>query len=121
MTSIISVRLGQNAVLIGLESTATHFADGSVTEADHAAQPGQAKTAASIGYSSAEAMNREHDLAHSLLAHWLGLDYSPTLHAVANGQRSAIWEAEESAVLALQRFARAAGVDLVKRAAEIGT
>lgn len=116
------IRLGQNDIVISDgHYTVTRFADGSMAHANHEAQPGQTERAAELDYPSAEAMNREHDLAHSLLAHWLGLDYSPTLHAVANGQRSAIWEAEESAVLALQRFARAAGVDLVKRAQECST
>lgn len=118
--TITRLTIGQNDIDIGPASTLTRFADGSTAYADHAAQPGQAERAAEIGYPSAEAMNREHDLTHSLLAHWLGLDYSPTLYAVANGQRSAIWQAEESAVLAIQQFARAAGVDLVKLARETG-
>lgn len=119
MTKTVHIRLGRTEILIGPGFTTTNFADISTAYADHTAQSGQAERAAEIGYPSAEAMNREHDVAHSLLAHWLGLDYSPTLYAIANGQRSAIWQEEESAVMALQRFARAAGVDLVKRAREI--
>jgi hypothetical protein len=119
--TITGFTIGQNYIISGSTRTITRFADGSIAYADHAVQPGQAERAAEIGYPSAEAMNREHNLTHSLLAHWLGLDYSPTLHAVANGQRSAIWQAEESAVLAIQQFARAAGVDLVKLARECVT
>lgn len=63
-------------------------------------------------------MNREHDLTHSLLARALGLPHSPTLHDVAHGRAASDLHAiEEEAVLALQRFARAAGVDLVATAA----
>lgn len=114
------IRLGQNQIQITGGMTITYFADGCAAYGDHEAQPGQAERAAELGYPSAEAMNREHDLTHSLLAYWLGLDYSPTLHAIANNEQSAIWQAEEAAVLALQQFARAAGVDLIKRALEVG-
>jgi len=105
--------LGQTTVVVTRNTTTTYFADSTALTAVHDEQPGQAERAAQLGYATAEDMNREHDLAHSLLAHWLGLDYSPTLFAVAHGQTSPLWEAEESAVLAIQRFARAAGVDLL--------
>lgn len=95
--------------------TLTRFPCGAELVASHAVQDGQAETAARCGYESAEALNREHDLTHSLLAHWLGLPWSPTLHDVAIGVRvNELHFVEEDAVLAVQRFARAMGVDLVK-------
>lgn len=89
--------------------------------AEHEEQPGQAETAAGLRYPDAQSMNRDHDLMHSLLAHWLGLPASPTLIQVADGQfGSDIAAAEEAAVLAVQRFANLAGVDLQAVAARAG-
>lgn len=79
--------------------------------------PYQAASAKALGYGDDLARaSREHELAHSLLAVLLGLPESPTLHGVARGRHWQHWRAEEAAALALQRFARMAGVDLVARA-----
>lgn len=59
-------------------------------------------------------MSRAHEVTHSLLAHWLGLPESPTMRGVADGSYWPEWEAEEAAVLGVQRFARMAGVDLLQ-------
>lgn len=60
----------------------------------------------------------DHEVLHSALAAWLGLSESPTLGRVARGQGdSDLTGMEEDAVLALQRFANAAGVDLLARLA----
>lgn len=81
--------------------------------------------AVSLGYGDDTAcMSREHELGHALLARLLGLPYSPTLyglalHADAQGPYWPSWRTEEASVLALQRYARAAGVDLVARAVEM--
>jgi hypothetical protein len=78
--------------------------------------------ARSLGYrDDTAAMSREHEAAHHLMARLLGLPYSPTmygiaLHAAAEGPYWPAWRDEECAVLALQRFARSAGVDLAERA-----
>jgi hypothetical protein len=69
-----------------------------------------------MGYPSAEAMNAEHDLTHSLLAQWLGASSSPTLSAQAHGSVYPWWWREEEAVLAVQRLAVTWGVALVSRA-----
>lgn len=61
--------------------------------------------AESLGYGSATAlMSREHEILHALLAHWTGQWTSPTLLAVARGEQWEHWEAEEAAVLAIQRY-----------------
>lgn len=58
----------------------------------------------------------EHEVTHSALAAWLGLPESPTLGRVARGQGDSVLTGlEEDAVLALQRFANAAGVNLLGR------
>jgi hypothetical protein len=112
-----SIALGAVAVEIHDGWTVTRFSDGQEVHALHGEQPGQADLAVRLGYRAAAAMNREHDLGHSILAHALRLPHSPTLHDVAHGRPATDLHAiEEEAVLALQRFARAAGVDLVAAA-----
>jgi hypothetical protein len=67
-----------------------------------------------LGYGADTAlMSREHELMHHLIAHWLGLPLSPTLAAVASGSVDDDWRLEEAAVLAIQAFARAKGINLV--------
>jgi hypothetical protein len=72
-----------------------------------------------LGYGDDTAlMSREHELAHTMLAGWLGLPYSPTLQGVATGDTWPHWHLEEAAVLALQAYARALGVSIVDLAKE---
>lgn len=72
-----------------------------------------AATARRLGYLDVEMLNRDHDLVHSLLAHWLGMPCSPALQAAASGARDTeLTGAEEDAVMAIQRFANLAGIDL---------
>ena len=98
--------------------TTTTFADGSSVTARHddIHGVGQVRRARRLGYPSAEAMNIDHDPTHSLLAHWLGHPYSPTLYAQAHGAQDPWWWLEEHAVFAVQRLAVAWGVDLLARA-----
>jgi hypothetical protein len=78
--------------------------------------------AVSLGYGGDTArMSREHELGHALLAHLLGLPCSPTMRGIALRETGVgpfwpAWRDEEACVLALQRYARSAGVDLVARA-----
>jgi hypothetical protein len=112
-------RLGDVTVAIEDGRTLTAFGDGRYLVADHHEQDGQAETAAALGM-TVEEMNRSHDLAHSLISFWLGLRFSPTLHDVACDRKANhIHDLEEDAVKALQRFAKAMGVDLVKVAERI--
>jgi hypothetical protein len=62
------------------------------------------------------AMSRDHEAAHAALAHLIGLPCSPVLSTVAGVPVGDIvrHQLEEDAVLALQRWARAVGVDLVE-------
>jgi hypothetical protein len=109
------VYLGAVSIECDEAFTVTRFGDGRSVVADHAEQPGQAATAADMGI-SVEEMNRGHDLTHSLLAFWLGLPHSPTLHGVATGHHYEHHAIEEAAVLAVQLWAKVAGVDLIKTA-----
>jgi hypothetical protein len=108
-----SFRFGEVTVDILSGLTITTLADGSKVPADHAEQPGQAEIAVAHGYDSAEELNRDHDLAHSLLSHMIGLEASPTLAGVTAGKHFKYWQVEEAAVLALQAFCKVAGVDLM--------
>lgn len=74
-------------------------------------------TAGHLGYGEDTArMCAEHEAAHTAICAWLGLAESPTLRQVAHGRPDTfISGVEEDVVLALQRFARAAGVDLLQR------
>lgn len=112
MTSALLATIGATTVTITPEHTITRFADGTAVHAAHEdiAHVGQAVTAQQLGYPDVRSMNQEHDLYHTLLAHWLGLSASPTLRAVADGTPYAQWAAEEQAVLALQHWAQTVGV-----------
>lgn len=72
-------------------------------------------TARRLGYGAdVVRLNIEHELTHTLLAHWLGLRCSPTFCRVAHGDHdpSDLTRIEECAVLAVQAYAVALGVDL---------
>jgi hypothetical protein len=102
--------------------TTTLFGDGSFVKAwpgdsaedrARAVSLGYAKDDAALSWDHLVAMSRDHEIGHALLAHWLGLPHSPTLTGVASGRYWPHWQAEEAVVLALQRYARLAGVDLM--------
>jgi hypothetical protein len=103
--------------------TSTRFADGTELHAAHtntgAVGDLQTRLAHQLGYPDMQSMNREHDIAHHLLALWLGLPYSLTLHAAATGHVYAHAEVEEAAVMALVRLMRVLGLavmDVARRA-----
>jgi hypothetical protein len=95
--------------------TVTRLADGAEIPARAQEDNAYIERALLLGYGTdTAAMSREHEVCHSLLAAWLGLPESPTLRGVADGSFWPHWHLEEAAVLAIQAFARAAGVDLVE-------
>jgi hypothetical protein len=70
--------------------------------------------AAELGYGDdVDAMSREHEIAHHVLASVLGQPHSHTMWAVAHGTKDISGAAEEAAVMALQRFARKRRANLV--------
>lgn len=78
--------------------------------------PSYRKTARRLGYDSALAMCQDHDCLHALLCDWLGLGDSFSLRCAA-GLRAEdeLSAAEETAVLAVQRFMRLSGAALPSR------
>ena len=113
-------RFGEVTVDITKGLTLTRLPDGAIVPAEHREQPGQADIAEGLGYPNAVAMNEQHDLLHSLIAHWLGMDASPTLKGVASGKHYPHWREEENAVFAIAAYANAAGVDLMEVARKWG-
>lgn len=67
-----------------------------------------------LGYSwDFNKFSRDNAVAHILLAQWLGMPHSPALMCRAGGGSYALHTAEVAAVYSLQRYAHAAGIDLV--------
>jgi hypothetical protein len=68
-----------------------------------------------MGYPNAAAMVLEHDLTHAALEAWLGMPSAVMLRLRGLAPLDVVREnAEEEAVLALQRYMRVVGVDLVE-------
>lgn len=96
------------------------FPDGKELSAVHAPQAGQEDTARELGFANAADMNRTHDLAHCIFAYQMGLPQSGSLYSAAcRVKPTDVNWLEEAAVLAMQAFARAQGVDLVYIARKI--
>lgn len=70
------------------------------------------------GYEDVHTFSRDHEILHSLLAHWSGPKPSPALKWVALGcgpigaQERAVHAAEESVVLALQAYFKRVGMSV---------
>lgn len=109
-------RIGGCEVVRGPSWVVTRFPDGTEVHAHpDTADPSQPPRATSLGYPDVEAMTRDHDALHTLVAvAALGLDRSPVLYGVATGDYAARHqvELEERLVLLLQRVAQV-GIDAV--------
>lgn len=114
------IRIGQTEIEFRGDLTVSHLPGGLEVVAAPQDDPEYLGRAASLGYGiDTLAMSRAHEVGHSLLAHWLGLPESPTLRGVASGNYWEHWHSEECAVMAIQKMANMAGVDLIQRAKEI--
>ena len=111
-------RLGSATIHHGEGQTVTVLSDGRETRANWMVQDGRAATAEQYGI-PLDRLNRDHDLAHAILAAVLGLPESPTLAGVASGHYWPAWFREEAAVLAFCGYAAAAGVDMEQVAARL--
>lgn len=86
----VTVALGDSVVTIGQRFVVTRFEDGTEIHAWSVYDETSMKTARDLGYQGTDeevidAMTREHDLTHTVLAVARGLRYSPTLWRVAHG------------------------------------
>jgi len=101
--------------------TVTRYDVGEVPACAQDSEEYQARAQA-LGYGTdTPRMSRDHELTHHMLAAMLGLPHSPTLYGVASKQVYPDWMLEESAVLGIQAFARANGVDLTTLAIRMTT
>ena len=112
------IKVGKNYVIMRDGYCLTVFSDGKKLTSHFAEQEGQRETAKRLGFNSVWEMNQTHDLTHSILANWFKLKHSPTLYGLASkeGTSKEIWNREEEAVLALQAYAKALGIDLIRLA-----
>lgn len=118
---MIPLRFGDVHVRLYKGATVTIFPDGKVLMGFHREGLGQAETAQRLGYGSdVEGMNRDHDIAHCIFAYQMGLPYSGSLYSAARYVKPTSENfLEESAVLAMQAFAKSQGVDLILIARKI--
>lgn len=115
MTTRQSIRIGRTIVKMDGHLVETTLYDGGVVYAIPHDTEGYREKAERLGYGDdIGRMCRDHELVHVLLAEALGLRESPVMRKLASGQPdSAVLGYEEDAVLAIQRFATAAGVNVV--------
>lgn len=112
------IRIGTVTVEIDKAHVVSTLADGARVEAEPHDTAEYAATAEATGYGKDVAgLNRDHELTHHVLANALGLAESPVMRAVANGtwqdDPHGLLKLEEDAAMAVQRLARAWGVDLI--------
>lgn len=117
MTLPTTLRFGGTTVEVWSDCTRVTLPSGGTVVG--APQDNDAYRAAALrlGYGAdTAAMSREHEVGHAALCHFLGLPCSPVMSTVAGepvGDVVTHW-LEEEAVMAVQRLARAVGVDLVE-------
>ena len=111
-----SLQFGSTIIEVYPDSTRICFADGSTVPGAPEDTAEYRATAQRHGYGDDTLkLCQEHELMHIALCHWLGID-SPTMTLLRRGDDDRLHELnrlEETAVLAVQHFARIAGIDLV--------
>ena len=107
-----TIRFGDTLVTVHDFGTVITFADGLQVDGNPEDTDPYRATAARYGYGSDTlALCKDHEIMHIALAHWLRIE-SPTMRQRDDMD---LRELEEAAVLAVQQYARAAGVDLIQR------
>lgn len=116
MSEPLLLRFGPTTVEVWPDHTRIVFDDGSTVPGAPEDTDAYRDTAARYGYGNDTLqLCKDHEVMHIALCHWLGID-SPTMEIMrTGGAASRLNGLEETAVLAVQHFARAAGVDLVAR------
>lgn len=104
-------KLGLTIVTVYDGYTDTLFYDGKHCTALHEVRAEHFQTAFDFDI-PAELMNKDHDLAHSVLAAMLGQEYSQTLWHIAHGSEYDGWATEERAVLSLQAYCYKEGITI---------
>jgi|SRR4051812_39079703 hypothetical protein len=113
---VIAITFGDSTIWIYSTGTSIQFADGRVVAGEPEDTDDYRATALRYGYGEDTlALCIDHEIMHLALNDWLGLPDSPTMHAVRHDrldENHDLRRLEEAAVLAVQQYARAAGVDL---------
>jgi hypothetical protein len=121
MQPFVSLAFGDTIVQVYPDSTCITFDDGSSVPGAPENTDSYRTTALNHGYGhDTLRLCQEHEVMHIALCHWLGID-SPTMTLLRHGDDANLHllnGLEEAAVLAVQHFARVAGVDLVARMKE---
>jgi hypothetical protein len=100
-------RIGDATVTIGESYVVTRYDDGTEVHAHPDGTDEQTHIARALGYGDdVAAMNRHHDLLHTLIAHARGWPVSKTLHGVAHGSYAPreISDDEERIVMLVARL-----------------
>lgn len=113
MGYVKTYRVGKAEVDVFEKGTRTRFPDGQEvmawTETGEKFDE-QLANARALGYGDdVDAMNRDHDLCHNLLAQALGDDYCPVLYGVATKKYvdAPLYKQRESIVFLMQKLMRA--------------
>jgi hypothetical protein len=113
-----TIAIGPTTISIFPTSTLISFADGRTVAGQPEDTAAYRATAFQHGYDEDTLrMWIDHEIIHIALAHWLGLADSPTMKAVRYDRLEddhSLRQLEEIAVLAVQQYARAAGLDLLR-------
>jgi hypothetical protein len=114
---VTQLHFGDATVHVLADSTVITFDDGSIIPGAPEDTDAYRATALRYGYGADTLqMCKDHELMHIALCHWLGIE-SPTMRLLrsdGDDRSKSLNRLEEAAVLAVQQFARAAGVDLVR-------
>lgn len=113
--------IGTCSVRVDGTSTCVTLPDGSEVHGEPHDTDEYRQTARRLGYGDdVGQLNVEHESCHAVLSHWLGLSESPVMRAVADGAEFGELHAlEEAAVMAVQAYANAAGICLLRRWGEL--
>lgn len=108
------MQFGANVVEVWGDCVATHLPDGVSVVAAVQDTDQYHETAERLGYGSDTVrMMRDHEISHTALCHLLGLPESLVMSSVGHGYSDTyLTGLEEEVVMALQKFATAAGIDL---------
>jgi hypothetical protein len=72
------------------------------------------ETTRSLGYGeNVLEMCFEHEAAHTLIAYWMGLPYSPVLYGIITGKAYEDFAYEESVVLQFQRYCKLHSISIL--------
>lgn len=109
------LNIGGNTIATSYHGCITKLINAKIVEACPHDTDAYRATARQLGYKdNTLRMCQDHEVTHTALSVMLGLNESITLRRVADGMPSDnLTDLEEAAVLAIQRFANAAGINIL--------